>query len=292
MNWYGEFYKILALWTSMLSLFSSCSQNQTFSLVCRQPLPYRSAASPRQQVPDDCLWRRQRSSDSGDVTCGAAAPFPSPEVCVLRSVEDNIRWDCWCWKCWCWDLALWWWIMFCHAAADCATTQHNHPSIIHPSRLHQTSSPLRVSSLLIALQWNHHNVVVAEILSLWLFSICSQSVPLSPLSLRLICACLLRARTHPPSGCDASFLTRLQRQQQQQSDLLPRRCYGRWPIGRPLNFISEALLSRKKVLQDAESFSNILTVVVVRGRIPGMLQLRDASWHFAPNQGPTCEVVI
>lgn len=86
MNSYGEFYKILALWTSMLSLFSSRSQNQTFSLVCRQPLPYRSAASPRQQVPDDCLWRRQRSSDSGDVTCGAAAPFPSAEVCVPRSV--------------------------------------------------------------------------------------------------------------------------------------------------------------------------------------------------------------
>lgn len=141
----------------MLSLFSSRSQNKTFSLVCRQPLPYRSAASPRQQVPDDCLWRRQRSSDSGDVTCGAAASFPSPVVCVPRSVEDSIHWDCWSWKCWCWDLTLWWWFMFCHAAADCATTQHNYPSIIHPSRLHQKSSPLRVSSLLIALQWNHHN---------------------------------------------------------------------------------------------------------------------------------------
>lgn len=121
----------------MLSLFSSRSQNQTFSLVCRQPLPYRSAASPRQQVPDDCLWRRQRSSDSGDVTCGAAAPFPSPEVCAPRSVEDSIRWDCWCWKCWCWDLALWWWFMFCHAAADCATTRPSihYPSIPPPSKV-------------------------------------------------------------------------------------------------------------------------------------------------------------
>lgn len=184
--------------------------------------------------------------------------------------------------------------MFCHLAVDCATTQHLHLSIIHPSRLHQMSSSLSVSSLLIALQWNHRNrnVVVAEMLSLWLFSICSHSVPLSPPSLRLICACRLYARTHPPSGCGASFLTRLEWQQQQQSDLLPRRCYGRRPIGRPLNFISEALLSRKKVLRDAESSSNILTAVVVRGRIPGMLQLRDALWHFAPNQGPTCEVVI
>lgn len=62
------------------------SHYHTFSLVCWQPLPCRSATSPRQRIPDDHLSWWQRLSDWADVTCGAVAPFPSLEVQVFRVI--------------------------------------------------------------------------------------------------------------------------------------------------------------------------------------------------------------